>query len=50
MWLSSHILNVKASKHRHGMDDETALVYSLTSLVALMQAVHMHFNKDLQTT
>ena len=40
----------KASKHRHGMDNETALVYSLTSLVALMQAVYMRLNKGLLTT
>ena len=40
----------KASKHRHGMDNETALVYFLTSLVALMQAVRMHLNKGLLTT
>ena len=40
----------KACKHRHGMDNEAALVYSLTSLMALMQAVCMHLNKGLLTT
>ena len=32
------------------MDNETALVYSLISLVALMQAVHMQLDKGLLTT
>ena len=44
LWLSPHILNIKASKHRHGMDNQTALVTSLTSSVALMQVVRMHLN------